>query len=74
MSKPAPSPAPQNSRPEVLSLEDFLMEFKIPRSTFTRWRRLGRPVPRFRRMPNGELRTARADVDLWFDALPEKAA
>lgn len=57
--------------PEYLTFEDFLVEFDIPRSTFTRWRRLGKPVPRFRRMPNGQLRTTRAEVAAWFDALPE---
>lgn len=57
-----------------LTLEDFLEEFAVPRSTFTRWRRLGRPVPVFRRLPNGELRTTRADVDAWFASLPVEVA
>jgi len=54
----------------VLTLDDFLVEFAIPRSTFTAWRRKGKAVPRFRRMPNGELRTTRAEVDAWFSTLP----
>lgn len=57
----------------VLTLDDFLVEFDIPRSTYTAWRRKGKPVPRFRKMPNGELRTTRSEVDSWFANLPEVA-
>jgi len=61
------SPAPS----AVLTLDDFLVEFAIARSTFTASRRKGKAVPRFRKLPNGELRTTRTDVDAWFANLPE---
>ena len=68
---PTSSPTPISVE---MTLDDFLDRFQIPVSTFTRWRRLGRPVPRFKRLPNGQLRTRSDWVDAWFEALPDEAA
>lgn len=60
--------------PRYMTLQEFLLEFSVARSTFTRWVREGKPIPDFRRMHNGQLRALRADVYAWFEALPEVAA
>lgn len=57
---------------EKLTVAQFCKEMDISRSTFYEWRMKGR-APRCRKLPNGEIRINRADIDAWYDALEEVA-
>jgi predicted DNA-binding transcriptional regulator AlpA len=50
----------------TLTIEDVLRELKIARSTLDAWRRR-RKFPAFRRLPNGQLRLKRSELELWLD-------
>ncbi|MFI5958048.1 helix-turn-helix transcriptional regulator [Cryptosporangium sp. NPDC051539] len=49
----------------LLTLPQILIELAVPRSTFYRWRLLG-DAPRAVRLPNGQLRFRRTDLDAWI--------
>jgi predicted DNA-binding transcriptional regulator AlpA len=62
------------SRQELMTLGELLAELGgVSRNTFYRWRQLGR-APRAIRLPNGQLRFRRSDVQKWIDSLGEEAA
>ena len=69
-----PTPArPESSRPangEKLTLAEVCAELKISRSTFYDWRAKGR-APACIRLPNGDLRIRRSDLDDWLDTCGE---
>ena len=50
----------------TLTVEDVLHELKIARSTLDAWRR-HRKFPAFRRLPNGQLRLKRSELETWLD-------
>lgn len=50
---------------KLLSVAVVLEELDVPRSTFYKWRRLG-IAPRCIKLPNGEVRVRRADLDAWL--------
>lgn len=52
---------------DKLTLAEVCAELKIQRSTFYDWRAKGR-APRCCKLPNGELRITRRDLDTWFEA------
>ncbi|MET9893704.1 helix-turn-helix domain-containing protein [Streptomyces sp. NPDC006465] len=54
------------SRDEKLTLAEVCEELKISRSTFYDWRAKGR-APRCIKLPNGDLRIRRSDLDHWLD-------
>lgn len=47
-----------------LTLDEFCTEYGIARSTFYDWRAKGR-APRCIKLPNGELRIRRSDLEQW---------
>ena len=51
---------------EKLTVRELCAELKISRSTFYDWRQKGRG-PRCIRLPNGDLRVRRRDLDAWLD-------
>lgn len=51
---------------EKLTLAQVCAELKIERSTFYEWRAKGR-APACSKLPNGELRIVRRDLDAWFE-------
>jgi len=53
---------------EWMSQQDVLRELGISRSTLHKWRVEGRG-PGFRKLPNGELRIRRSDLNEWVDLL-----
>ncbi|RJL19586.1 DNA-binding protein [Bailinhaonella thermotolerans] len=55
---------------KFLTVAEFCAEFQISRSTFYDWRAKGR-APRCRKLPNGDLRIDRADVERWLDSLED---
>ena len=51
-----------------LKLTEVLDELKISRSSFDLWRAEGR-APRCYKLPNGQLRVKRIDLDTWISEL-----
>jgi predicted DNA-binding transcriptional regulator AlpA len=59
---------------ELMTLGELLSELGgVSRNTFYRRRQLGR-APRAIRLPNGQLRFRRSDVQKWIESLDEEAA
>lgn len=52
---------------ELLTVKEFCAEVKIARSTFYEWLATGR-APRVRKLPNGQLRIDRRDIDTWYES------
>ena len=61
-------------RDELLTVSDVLRLLgDVSRRTFYRWRETGK-APEVVRLPNGELRIWRSDLNAWLDKLREKRA
>jgi predicted DNA-binding transcriptional regulator AlpA len=61
-------------RDELLTVSDVLDVLgDVSRRTFYRWRETGK-APRAVRLPNGELRIWRSDLNAWLDGLREGRA
>ena len=56
-----------NPARELLTVAAFCAELQISRSTFYEWVAKGR-APRCRKLPNGQLRIDRRDVDAWYES------
>ena len=70
----SPRPARRQRRSGAyLTVAEFCEEMGIARSTFYDWR-TKRLAPRCIKLPNGELRIRRAEVDRWLDDREEEAA
>jgi predicted DNA-binding transcriptional regulator AlpA len=52
-------------RDELLSLAEVLAELGVPKSTFFRWKAIGK-APRTIKYPNGSLHIRRADLEAWL--------
>ena len=61
---------PPTGRNDLLSLAEVLAELDVPKSTFFRWKAIGK-APRTIKYPNGSLRIRRKDLDAWLDAHEE---
>ena len=57
--------APEINPNEKLTVGELCAELKVSRSTFYEWRQKGRG-PRCIRLPNGDLRIRRPDLDEWL--------
>lgn len=57
---------------ERLTIAELCAELDIARSTFYDWRAKGK-APRCIKLPNGEIRIRRAELDRWMDGLEEVA-
>jgi hypothetical protein len=62
----------QNRASTWMSFQDVLVELGVSRSTLNKWRAEGRG-PGFKKLPNGELRIRRVDLDTWVASLQEVA-
>lgn len=51
-----------------MTLQEVLTELGVARSTFDRWVVTGRG-PRMVKLPNGQLRCRRADLEAWLETL-----
>jgi predicted DNA-binding transcriptional regulator AlpA len=61
------------SRPDdKLKLPAVLSEMGISRAAFYRMRARGKG-PKVRKLPNGQIRVSRADLDRWWNGLEETA-
>ncbi|XVV11767.1 helix-turn-helix transcriptional regulator [Actinoplanes sp. CA-131856] len=56
-----------------LTVAEFCAEMDVARSTFYDWR-AKRLAPRCIKLPNGELRIRRAELERWLDEHEERAA
>jgi predicted DNA-binding transcriptional regulator AlpA len=56
-----------------LTLDEFLAELDVPRSTFFRWKAIGQ-APRHYKMPNRQIRIRLADFETWLSAREEPQA
>ncbi|AEH11009.1 Prophage CP4-57 regulatory [Candidatus Protofrankia datiscae] len=56
-----------------LTIADVCDELAVARSTFYDWRAKG-TAPRCIKLPNGELRVRRTDLDAWIESRTESAA
>ncbi|MFB8407942.1 helix-turn-helix transcriptional regulator [Streptomyces albidoflavus] len=57
----------------MLKLPELLSEINLSRAAFYRLRAKGQ-APRLVKLPNGQLRCRRADLDAWLDAGEEQHA
>lgn len=58
-------PNQKGSPRDLLTVAEFCREFKVPRSTLYDWI-AKRIAPKYSKLPNGQLRFDRHDVDAWF--------
>ncbi|MFE3085703.1 helix-turn-helix transcriptional regulator [Streptomyces albidoflavus] len=61
------------ARPQMLKLPEVLAEIGMSRAAFYRMRARGQ-APRLRKLPNGQVRISRADLDDWWASCEERAA
>ncbi|MFI5657506.1 helix-turn-helix transcriptional regulator [Streptomyces sp. NPDC051684] len=61
------------ARPQKLKLAEVLEEIDMSRAAFYRMRARGQ-APRIHKIPNGQLRVSRADLDAWWANCEERAA
>ncbi|MFD9265740.1 helix-turn-helix domain-containing protein [Streptomyces goshikiensis] len=61
------------ARPQMLKLPEVLAELSMSRAAFYRMRARGN-APRLFKLPNGELRVRRSDLDDWLTACEASAA
>ncbi|AYG82819.1 hypothetical protein DWB77_05006 [Streptomyces hundungensis] len=57
---------------KMLTLPEVCDELNVSRSTFYDWRQKHR-APRCIKLPNGDLRVRRSDLDKWLDAHEDAA-
>lgn len=50
---------------QLLTLPQVLAELEVPKSTFFRWKAIGK-APRTIKYPNGSLRVRRRDLEAWL--------
>jgi excisionase family DNA binding protein len=55
---------------ERLTIAQVCRELQVSRTTFYAWRTKGR-APRCLRLPNGEIRVRRADLERWLNECEE---
>ncbi|GGK13038.1 hypothetical protein GCM10010124_01960 [Pilimelia terevasa] len=58
---------------ELLTIAEFRAELKISKSTYYRWKSLGR-VPRTIRVADGSPRHRRRDIEKWLSGFEEAPA
>lgn len=63
---------PMSPMRNFLTVAELCAELGIARSTFNDWRAKG-TGPRCIKIPNGELRIRRTELDRWLDAREEAA-
>jgi len=61
------------ARKNFLTLDEFLEEMDVARSTFFRWKALGH-APRHYKMPNRQIRIRCTDFEIWLSSCEELQA
>jgi len=65
-------PSASRGAREKLTVAEVCAELKIARRTFQEWRAKG-CAPKCAKLPNGDLRITRADLDAWLRAREDDA-
>jgi predicted DNA-binding transcriptional regulator AlpA len=60
------------ARPKMLKLPEVLEEIEMSRAAFYRMRARGQ-APKLIKLPNGQLRCRRADLDAWWSSMEDAA-
>lgn len=60
----------QNSASPLMTIAEVIAELRIPRATFYRWRQL-RKGPRSIKLPNGDIRIRRTELERWLATLED---
>ncbi|EFL39755.1 helix-turn-helix transcriptional regulator [Streptomyces griseoflavus] len=60
------------ARPQMLKLPEVLSELGMSRAAFYRMRARGK-APKLIKLPNGQLRCRRADLDSWWSSMEDAA-
>lgn len=60
------------AKPHMLKLSEVLVELGMSRAAFYRMRARNQ-APRLIKLPNGQLRIRRTDLDAWLDGLTDAA-
>ncbi|NUR49980.1 MAG: helix-turn-helix domain-containing protein [Hamadaea sp.] len=63
---------PNRSDDEELTIKEVMAKLKVTRSTFYDWRAKG-IAPKSYRLPNGERRIRRSELDRWLESLEDAA-
>ncbi len=58
------------TKPAHLTISDVCAELEVARSTFYGWR-ASRTAPRCIKLPNGEIRVRRVDLEKWLENLED---
>ncbi|MEU5158570.1 helix-turn-helix domain-containing protein [Streptomyces sp. NPDC020875] len=61
------------ARPKMLKLREVLEEIDMSRAAFYRLRARGH-APTLQKLPNGQLRVSRTDLDAWWERCEKRAA
>ncbi|WP_409059140.1 helix-turn-helix transcriptional regulator [Streptomyces sp. SYP-A7185] len=61
------------ARPKMLKLPEVLEEIDMSRAAFYRMRARGH-APKLSKLPNGQIRVSRADLDAWWESCADRAA
>jgi predicted DNA-binding transcriptional regulator AlpA len=68
----SPRRMPATTSTDKLTIPQVCAELSVSRSTFYFWRQTGK-APRCIKLPNGEVRVRRSDLDLWLESRQESA-
>jgi predicted DNA-binding transcriptional regulator AlpA len=67
---PASNTGRQSAAAALLTISEVLAEIRVPRATFYRWRQLHKG-PRAIRLPNGDVRIRRSELERWLASLED---
>jgi predicted DNA-binding transcriptional regulator AlpA len=56
----------------LLTIAEVIAEIRVPRATFYRWRQLHKG-PRSIKLPNGDVRIRRSELERWLATLEDDA-
>jgi len=66
------SPARLGAASHLMTIAEVIAEIRVPRATFYRWRQL-RKGPRSIKLPNGDVRIRRSELERWLASLEDDA-
>jgi excisionase family DNA binding protein len=61
-----------SNQSQKMTISEVCAELRVSRSTFYYWRQTGK-APKCIKLPNGDIRVRRADLDRWLESREEAA-